>query len=375
MPKLNTLTKLLLALVGIVILFVVIGVLLTASREPEIETENNPTREAPELTEGLVGRTDFGQSPSLELVTSGPLHPASPLLQVGSRVAYQDIERNVFVGQTRLDSVPSVPIRDWVYTADGFLLVDSLSGPLVLSNMNRLENLPAQVVALAPYGDAYRYVEYVENNRSFVIKQSDSPLIGGDAQTLGQLPTTIARPELSIHTVADETYVLVRDVEENGFYEVWQLTAEGARKLLDLSGVKSLRVFADFVLFSDYLETPSDLRDSKINLLDLRDPEKPFVQALNWTPVLGASEIYGEPSADRCDYDASRRLLYCLVKEQDVDSSFEDYRDVLFTYDLARRRIEYPYPTLTFSAARVYVLAGEVYLNLQDTGELYTLIN
>lgn len=371
MPQLSTLQKLLIALVVIVVLFVGVGVLLTANRnQPEVpQTQIVDDEDSADLA-NPARQIDFGSSQELELVSAGPLHPFSELLFIGSQVGFQDEDFNLVIGETVLDNAPAVPLKNLYYSPDGNFLLDTLTVPQVLDNTNQIQPLPSDVASMTPYENKYRYLVYNEPRQVFEVRETENILIGRDPELIGSVISSNGFTNTEIRTIAGVSYVFFFS-DDYETIEIWQVLEEGTRKIQDLEGVSSFKVFEDFILYTDLLETPTDLTAYKTNYLNLANPEQPFAQKLNWTQALGQANIYGDPSAYRCDYDGVN-TLYCLVKQADVPDSFADYRDSLFTYNLETNRLEYLYPTIGFAASRVYVSPEqEVYLNLQGTRELY----
>lgn len=370
MSRFSSFTKLVIALVAVVILFVGFGVYLTASRSSEPVTPV-PETLVEETESQVVDNVSFTQADGLEKVSEVPLAYASPVLAVGNRVAYQDRDLTTYVGTSRLDSVLPAAPREWFYTAQGEFLVDSEILPFVVENTNQIRYFPDGITSITRYQDGYRYLASTDDPARFEIKATPDLFPAPDVPALGTVQAAFEFPTAKIYTIAETTYVLFEN-RASTEYELWQLLDGRVRKVRELSGVRDLKVFADFLLYTDELEIPNDLTDVRLNFLDLRDPARPTLQDLNWTAALGQSGVYGQPLPRRCASDENNKL-YCLAKAQDVSSLQDEYRDVLFTYDFETQRIEYPYAALTFSASRVYVVGGEVYLNItgEEAGGLY----
>ena len=124
MSRLNLLAKSLIALGIIVVVFVAVGVYFTAGRTTTNKTSTPITTEN-QTEAGLVDNVRFASAGGLEKISEVQPDPTSLILPVGDRVAYQDVEYTTYVGQTRLDGVPAVSIREWFYTSQGEFLVDS----------------------------------------------------------------------------------------------------------------------------------------------------------------------------------------------------------------------------------------------------------
>ena len=369
MPRLTLLQKLLLVLVVIVVFFVAIGVLITANRGSQVEGDQVQTLPQ-NPNSGLLTNPDFETTQSLELVQSGTLHPFSPLLFVGEQLAYQNQNRELVFNDTVLPAAPRRPLNEIYSLGDGGFLFDTLSGPVWVNNRGQEQALPSTLLSVAPYADGYRYLRTSTNGSGFEIGQTSILDSDFDEPSLASIRSTNDFLQGEIRTLAETTYVFFYDAGYETI-EVWQFQNDQVRKVRDLEGVSSFKIFEDFVLFTDPLEVPSDLTDYQVNWLNLENPEQLFLQTFNWTRALGQNQIYGDPSAYRCDFDG-RDTLYCLVKQADVPDFFIDYKDVLFTYNLETNRLEYPYAGLDFAASRVYVSpAKEVYLNLQDSRQLY----
>jgi hypothetical protein len=351
---------------SIVAIIVVLGLVTTSNRKKTETTKTEPEVVLKEKT-----KVSFDSVQNLEVVGKTELDLNTEVLFLPSnQVAYLNKDKKLYINDSVRDDTNSFAPTSMFYNQDGFI-INHTNNPFVIENTAKnAVNLPEDIVSMVPANPkGYNYLT-INPDGSFSIKYTDTIRIGANQESLATINPVGKYPNAELKSIGNSLYALFTNYDGTTI-EIWQYENKNVRKIKDLTKVGSFKSFDNFILFTDELEIPTDLTKYKVNVLDLSSPSKPFLQELSWSQALGQVNVYGDPQADRCSYDNVSKL-YCLVKKEDIPDDQADYKDVIFTYDIKTKKIDFPYKDVTISASRIHVSPKkEVYLTAQDTGLLY----
>ena len=355
----------------IVCIVVLAGIFLTSGRGEDAVVQpltNSEFIEADFRTTGDVSVTtkNFTESKGLELVLDAPIRDNSELLILGPQYIFFNRGGQLQAGSELLTEQRFTPSA--LYDSEGGIIVHHINSPVIINN--DVVSLPQNVLSIVPFNGQYIYLEFL-NSGDLGVYQTSSVTINQSQNELALITPQSRVDNAEVRIINNIPYVLIYDSLDRSNIEIWQLDNGNIRKIRDITNVESLRFLQNGILYTDQLTVESDLTPFKTNFLDLSTPDQPFIKELDITQVLAQNNIYGSVYASRCTSDGAD-LLYCVVKQSNIDPNFAQARDVLFTYDLETGKIEYPYPNLIFSAGNIYYKRGQLYITSQETGQLYT---